>query len=178
MGVASFEVCFAPCGILRLPVQKPRLPWRSRPRVPRFLPSVAARDTPQPSAQFFPLTFSFPGDIFDEHSFRGRIPMYAVAEIAGKQYIVEEGKTVAVDLLDIEEGASIDLDKVCLIRADDGQVKVGQPYVEGALIKARVERTFRARKILVFFYRKRKDSHKRRGHRQYHSLLHIEKIQG
>ena len=104
--------------------------------------------------------------------------MYAVAEIAGKQYIVEEGKTVAVDLLDIEEGASIDLDKVCLIRADDGQVKVGQPYVEGALIKARVERTFRARKILVFFYRKRKDSHKRRGHRQYHSLLHIEKIQG
>ena len=104
--------------------------------------------------------------------------MYAVAEIAGKQYIVEEGKTVAVDLLDAEEGASIDIDKVCLIRADDGQVTLGQPYVEGALIKAKVARTFRARKIFVFFYRERKDSRKKRGHRQHHSLLHIEKIQG
>jgi len=104
--------------------------------------------------------------------------MYAVAEIAGKQYVVEEGKTVAVDRLEAPEGASVDLDKVCLIREDDGQVRLGQPYLEGAVIKAKIAREFRARKVLVFFFRKRKDSRKKRGHRQYHSLLHIEKIQG
>ena len=104
--------------------------------------------------------------------------MYAVAEIAGKQYIVEEGKTVTVDLLEAEEGASVNIDTVCLIRADDGQVKLGQPYVEGATVTAKVARVFRGRKVVVFFFRNRKDSHKKRGHRQYYSLLHIEKIQG
>jgi len=102
--------------------------------------------------------------------------MYAVAEIAGKQYVIEEGKTVAVDRLDAEDGASIDIDKVCLVRSDDGQVKVGKPYVSGAIVKATVERNFRARKILVFFFRQKKDSRKKRGHRQEHSLLKIEKI--
>jgi large subunit ribosomal protein L21 len=104
--------------------------------------------------------------------------MYAVAEIAGKQYIVEEGKTVTVDRLDAPEGASVDINKVCLIRTDDGSVKLGQPYLEGALVKAKIARSFRARKVLVFFFRERKDSRKKRGHRQYHSLLQIEKIQG
>ena len=104
--------------------------------------------------------------------------MYAVAEIAGKQYIVEEGKTVTVDRLDVPEGTSLDITTVCLIRADDGSIKLGQPYLAGALVKAKIAREFRARKVLVFFFRNRKDSKKKRGHRQYHSLLQIEKIQG
>ncbi|MDR2733587.1 MAG: 50S ribosomal protein L21 [Spirochaetota bacterium] len=104
--------------------------------------------------------------------------MYAVAEIAGKQYILEQGKTVAVDRLDAPEGASINIDKICMIRADDGQVRLGQPYLEGAVVHAKLAREFRARKVLVFFYRKRKDSKKKRGHRQYHSMLQIESIEG
>jgi large subunit ribosomal protein L21 len=50
--------------------------------------------------------------------------------------------------------------------------------VQGAVVKAKIAREYRARKVLVFFYRERKDSRKKRGHRQYHSLLQIEKIEG
>ena len=103
--------------------------------------------------------------------------MYAVAEIAGKQYVIEEGKTVAVDRLDAEDGASIDIDKVCLVRSDDGQVKVGKPYVGGAVSRpGRAE--LPASQDSGVFFRQKKDSRKKRGHRQEHSLLKIEKDHG
>ena len=65
--------------------------------------------------------------------------MYAVAEIAGKQYILEEGKTVEVDRLGLEAGSALDIDKVCLIKDKKGDVSIGQPYIEGAVVKAKVE---------------------------------------
>lgn len=103
--------------------------------------------------------------------------MYAVAEIAGKQYILEEGKTVDVDRLDLEVGAPVDIDTVCLIKDASGAVKVGAPFVSGAKIKATVKEEVKGKKLLVFFYRKRKDSKRAKGHRAKYSRLLIEKIQ-
>ena len=103
--------------------------------------------------------------------------MYAVAEIAGKQYIVEEGKTVDVDRLGLEAGASVDIDKVCLIKGASGDVTVGAPYVAGAVVKAKVEEEVKGKKIIVFTYRRRKDSKRKKGHRAKYSRLLIEKIQ-
>lgn len=103
--------------------------------------------------------------------------MYAVAEIAGKQYVVEEGKTVDVDRLGLDAGASVDIDTVCLLRNDSGDVAVGAPYVAGAKIKATVKEEVKGRKITVFTYRKRKDSKRKIGHRAQYSRLLIEKIQ-
>ncbi|MCK5266750.1 MAG: 50S ribosomal protein L21 [Spirochaetes bacterium] len=103
--------------------------------------------------------------------------MYAVAEIAGKQYIVEEGKTVEVDRLNVEPGSDFELDKVCLIKDDSGAAKIGNPYIKGAKIKAKVETETKGKKIIVFTYRKRKDSKKKQGHRQKYNVLRIEKIE-
>ena len=104
--------------------------------------------------------------------------MYAVAEIAGKQYIVEEGNTIEVDKLDAADGDKLDIDTVCLVRGDKGEVKVGTPYVTGAVVKATVAKAEeKGKKITVFTYRRRKDSQRKMGHRQKYSLLTIEKIQ-
>ena len=103
--------------------------------------------------------------------------MYAVAEIAGKQYIVEEGKTVDVDRLGLEAGSSVDIDKVCLIKGASGDVTVGAPYVSGAVVKAKVEEEVKGKKIVIFTYRRRKDSKRKKGHRAKYSRLLIEKIQ-
>ena len=103
--------------------------------------------------------------------------MYAVAEIAGKQYIVEEGKTVDVDRLGLDAGASVDIDTVCLVKSDAGDVTVGAPYVTGASVKATVKEEIKGKKLAVFFYRKRKDSKRMKGHRARYSRLLIEKIQ-
>jgi len=103
--------------------------------------------------------------------------MYAVAEIAGKQYIVEEGKTVDVDRLALEAGASVDINRVCLIKAASGEVTVGEPYVAGAVVRAKVAEEKKGKKIVVFTYRRRRDSKRKKGHRAKYSRLLIEKIQ-
>lgn len=102
--------------------------------------------------------------------------MYAVAEIAGKQYILEEGKTVEVDRLNVEDGAEIKLDKICMVRDSNGDVTVGAPFVSGAVVTATVEKEVLGRKILVFTYRKRKDSKRKMGHRQKYSRIKVESI--
>jgi large subunit ribosomal protein L21 len=104
--------------------------------------------------------------------------MYAVAEIAGKQYICEEGKTIQVDKLDVADGDVLDIDTICLVRKDTGDVVVGTPYVSGAVVKASIAAAEeKGKKVIIFTYRKRKDSQRKKGHRQKYSLLKIEKIQ-
>lgn len=102
--------------------------------------------------------------------------MYAVAEIAGKQYILEEGKTIEVDRLNLADGSEVKIDKVCMIRDESGEVKVGAPYVSGAVVTAKVEKEVLGKKIVVFTYRKRKDSRRKKGHRQKYSRIKIESI--
>ena len=98
--------------------------------------------------------------------------MYAIIETGGKQYRVQEGDVVRVEKLDIAAGETIKFDKVLLI-ADDGNLKVGKPYVEGT-----VENQGKAKKIIIFKYKPKKDYRKKQGHRQPYTQVKIEKIVG
>lgn len=103
--------------------------------------------------------------------------MYAIIETGGKQIRVEEGSTIFVEKLDVQEGETVVFDKV-VFYANEG-VKVGAPYVEGATVSAKVEKQGKAKKIIVYKYKAKKgSSHRKQGHRQPYTKLTIEKIEG
>lgn len=101
--------------------------------------------------------------------------MYAIVDIAGQQFKVEAGRRVFVNRLDAEVGASLDFNKV-LLTDNEGSVKVGAPYVEGANVKAKVLDHVRADKVLVFKKKRRKGYQKLNGHRQCLTQILIEEI--
>ncbi|CCQ92617.1 ribosomal protein L21 (BL20) [[Clostridium] ultunense Esp] len=103
--------------------------------------------------------------------------MYAVVETGGKQYRVQEGDIVFVEKIDTEEGEKIDLSRVLLVSKEDGLI-VGKPYVEGAKVEATVLEQGKAKKIIVFKYKAKKNYRKKQGHRQPYTKLKIEKIVG
>ncbi|MGB5733904.1 MAG: 50S ribosomal protein L21 [Thiohalocapsa sp.] len=98
--------------------------------------------------------------------------MYAVIETGGKQYRVAEGDKVRVEKLDAEEGTSIDIAKVLMI-ANDGQVRLGKPFIEGTMVSAEVTGHGRNDKIKIIKFRRRKHHMKRQGHRQWFTELKI-----
>lgn len=101
--------------------------------------------------------------------------MYAIVETGGKQFKVSQGDTLYVEKLESEVGSSITLDKVHFVQ-DNGTVKVGTPTVEGAKVVASVVEHGRAKKIIVFKYKSKKNYHKKQGHRQPYTKLKIESI--
>ncbi len=100
--------------------------------------------------------------------------MYAIVEIAGKQYKVEENKFLYVDKLDVEIESSVDFDKVLLV--DNGSVTVGAPSVSGAKVSAKVLDQVKSDKVIVFKKKRRKGYKKKNGHRQEYTKVLIEKI--
>ena len=102
--------------------------------------------------------------------------MYAVVVTGGKQYKVEEGNTIFVEKLEAEVGSTVELDKVLAV-SKDGEIKVGKPVVEGAKVVAKVVAQDKAKKIIVFKYKPKKDYRKKQGHRQPYTKLVIAKIE-
>jgi len=103
--------------------------------------------------------------------------MYAVIETGGKQYRVQEGDVVFVEKLDVAEGEKVELSKVLLISNEDNLL-VGKPYIEGAKVEATVLEQGKAKKVIIFKYKTKKDSRKKQGHRIPYTKLKIEKIVG
>ena len=101
--------------------------------------------------------------------------MYAIVRTGGKQYRVEEGRAITVERLPAEEGSTVELGEVLLI-ADDGEVTIGTPLIEGARVLAQVETNGRAKKIIVFKYRAKVRTRKKTGHRQAFSRLAVTEI--
>jgi len=102
--------------------------------------------------------------------------MYAIVEISGKQYKVQEGDIVFVDRIEeLEEGKTTTFDKVLLV-ADGEKVTVGTDTVKGAKVKATVVGHGKSKKILVFKYKAKKNYRRTRGHRQPYTKIQIEKI--
>lgn len=101
--------------------------------------------------------------------------MYAIIEVADKQYKVRKGETVYVPLLDQKVDASITLKDVLLI-SNDGDIQVGMPTVEGASVKAKVLEHVKADKVLVFRKKRRKRFKVKRGHRQQYTKLQIDDL--
>jgi large subunit ribosomal protein L21 len=102
--------------------------------------------------------------------------VYAVIQSGGKQYRVTEGEIVRVEKLEAEAGAQVEFKDILLVKADD-KTHIGQPLVEGAIVKGVVDSIGKADKILVFKYKKKKQYRRTRGHRQQYTDVRIEKIQ-
>ena len=98
---------------------------------------------------------------------------YAIAEIAGKQVILEPGKKIRVPKLDLEEGAEYTADKILYLRQGD-DVTVGQPYLEDSAIKTTVLEHDRDAKIIVYKKHRRKRYDVKKGHRQDYSVIEVE----
>ncbi len=101
--------------------------------------------------------------------------MYAIVEIAGQQFKVEQGRKVYVHRLEAEEDSKIELDKVLLID-NDGAVTIGTPVVEGAKVTATVLKHLKGDKVIVFKKKRRKTFKRKNGHRQYLTQILIEGI--
>jgi large subunit ribosomal protein L21 len=98
--------------------------------------------------------------------------MYAVIETGGKQYRVEVGTELQVDLLDVEAGQSITFDRVLLV-GDGDATAIGQPVVADAAVEAEVVRKGRGEKLIVFKYRPKARTRVKKGHRQDHLVLRV-----
>src|SRR5262245_10463270 len=101
--------------------------------------------------------------------------MYAVIETGGKQYRVEVGTELEVELLDVEPGQSITLDRVLLV-ADGAEASVGTPIVDGAAVEAEVVGATRGDKVIAFKYRPKARRRVKKGHRQDLTVLRIADI--
>ncbi len=103
--------------------------------------------------------------------------IYAIIETGGKQYKVTPGQTIDVERLDVDEGNTIELDKVLFI-ADGDKVTVGTPTIDGAKVIATSQGDGKGKKIIVFKYKPKVRYRKKTGHRQLYTRLAIDKIVG
>ena len=101
--------------------------------------------------------------------------MYAIVEACGRQYKVAEGDLVFVEKLDANEGEKVVFDNVLLI-SDGDKIKVGTPTVKSAKVEATVVENGKAKKVVVFKYKAKKNERKKQGHRQPYTKIKIEKI--
>lgn len=102
--------------------------------------------------------------------------MYALIETGGKQYKVQEGDTLYVELLHKEPGETVEIDRVLAVEKD-GRLKVGTPTVEGARVTLKVVRHGKGPKVIVFKYKAKKNYRRKTGHRQPFSQVTVEKIE-
>jgi large subunit ribosomal protein L21 len=108
---------------------------------------------------------------------KGGFSMYAVVSTGGKQYRVAQGDVLRVEKIDGDVGDSISFDRVLLV-SDGEKVTVGQPVVEDAAVKGRIVEQGKAKKILVFKYKRRKRYRRMQGHRQRYTAVKIDSIEG
>ena len=103
--------------------------------------------------------------------------MYAIVEINGQQFKVEEGKKLFVNhMKDVEAGKTVEFDKVLLVDKE-GSVQVGAPTVSGAKVVCEVVNPLaKGEKVIVFKMKRRKDSRKRNGHRQQYTQVEVKSV--
>ncbi len=97
--------------------------------------------------------------------------MFAVVETGSKQYIVKEGDILRIEKINVTNGDEIEFDKVLMVNNT-----VGNPYVENAKVKATVISQGKAKKIIVFKFKRRKGFKKKIGHRQHFTQIKITQI--
>lgn len=100
---------------------------------------------------------------------------YAIIEIGGKQLLIEPQKYYQVNFINVEENTTINLNRVLLIN-NDGDIQLGEPYLENTSLKATVQGHLKGPKLLVYKMRPKKKTRKKQGHRQKLSKLYINNI--
>ncbi|SFE10461.1 ribosomal protein L21 [Peptostreptococcaceae bacterium pGA-8] len=98
--------------------------------------------------------------------------MYAVIETGGKQYRVSEGDIITIEKLSVEAGDKVEFDKV-LVLGEGADLQVGTPYVEGVRVFGEVVENGKAKKVIIFKYKSKKDYRKKQGHRQPYTMVKI-----
>lgn len=101
--------------------------------------------------------------------------MYAIIESCGKQYKVSEGDVVFFEKLEVEEGKKVTFDKVVLV-SEEGNVKVGSPYIKDIKVEGKVVSHGKGKKIIVFKMKAKKNERKKQGHRQPYTKVEITSI--
>ncbi|MBP7791739.1 MAG: 50S ribosomal protein L21 [Candidatus Goldbacteria bacterium] len=102
--------------------------------------------------------------------------MYAIVEIAGKQYTVQEGSVINVDKLNVQD-KEVTFDRILLV-ATDNEIKVGKPTVENVKITAQIlDEEVKGKKVIVFKWKRRKGYRRKKGHRQKYTKIKILNIQ-
>ena len=101
--------------------------------------------------------------------------MYAIIETGGKQYKVAEGDVVFFEKLDTEEGKKVTFENVVLV-SDEGKVQVGTPYVKGVKVEGKVVSHGKAKKIIVYKMKPKKNYRRKYGHRQPYTKVEITSI--
>ena len=101
--------------------------------------------------------------------------MYAIVEIAGQQFKIEEGKKIFVHRLEIESGKNIEFDKVLLIE-HEGKIIIGEPTIKDAVVEGKVIDQVRGDKVIVFKKKRKKGYRIRNGHRQNFTQVEIVSI--
>jgi large subunit ribosomal protein L21 len=109
---------------------------------------------------------------------QGKSNMYAVIRTGGKQYRVSADEVVTIEKVAGEAGSSVEFTEVLMLGGASGEAKVGTPAVVGAKVVAEVVEQSRAPKVIAFKKRRRKNSRRKRGHRQHLTLVRIKEIVG
>jgi len=99
--------------------------------------------------------------------------MYAIIENKGKQYKVQEGEVIEIDLL--QEKKEIEFSNVLLLN-DGSSIKVGTPYIKNCLVTAEVLEETKGPKVIAFKYKRRKNQARKKGHRQKYTKIRINRI--
>ena len=100
--------------------------------------------------------------------------MYAIFKNGGKQYKVQEGDILELDKMSLDAEQTVEFKEVLAV--NNGELVVGTPFVEGAVVTAEVVNEGRAKKVIIFKKRRRKDSKVKRGFRRDYTRVRITKI--
>ncbi|MBW1693476.1 MAG: 50S ribosomal protein L21 [Deltaproteobacteria bacterium] len=102
--------------------------------------------------------------------------MYAIVNTGGKQYKVSQGDILRVEKIPGEIGSPVSFDKV-LMFSDGENVNIGQPVLDNVAVKGHIVEQGKAKKIIVFKYKRRKRYRRKRGHRQRYTAIKIDSIE-
>ncbi len=102
--------------------------------------------------------------------------MYAVVKTGATQHLVREGDELLVEKIVAEKDSSVSLEDVLFLE-EEGKHKVGQPTISGAKVVCKVVKQERGPKLIIFKLRRRKNSRRKNGHRQFYTRLLVEKIE-
>ena len=103
--------------------------------------------------------------------------MYAVIKTGGKQYRVQQGDVIFVEKIDAQADEQVTFEEVLLVNDGDA-TKIGTPVVEGAKVEGKVLAQVKAKKIVVYKYKAKKNERKKQGHRQPYTKVEITAING
>jgi len=103
-----------------------------------------------------------------------RCHMYAIIATGGKQYKVAEGDIIKVEKLGVDAGETVTFDQVLAV--NNGELSIGCPTVAGATVSATVIKEAKAKKVIVYKYKRKTGYHKKNGHRQLYTQVKIDKI--